>query len=105
METQMQKQKLKRFRKQFNDTCLKRDGGKCVLCAKPASVVHHICDRHEMPNNGYATENGVSLCDDCHKKAEQFHAKRSTWAIHPDELYKKINSSEQIARIACLMLK
>lgn len=47
-----------------------------------------------MPNGGYVRENGISLCEECHKKAEVFH---STGTPHPgyapDDLYKKINSN------------
>jgi len=55
---------------------------------------HHICDRNLMPNGGYVLENGISLCPECHEKAEVFH---STGTPVPgysvEELYKKINSS------------
>jgi hypothetical protein len=55
---------------------------------------HHITDRHLMPNGGYVRENGISLCPDCHVKAEVYH---STGVAHPgyapDDLYKAINSN------------
>lgn len=32
-----------------------------------------INDRHEMPNGGYAKENGITLCPQHHMAAEKFH--------------------------------
>lgn len=62
---------------------------------------HHITDRSEMPNGGYVKENGITLCkDDCHMKCEKFHISGGLeWneGMHPDDLYKKINSSLELA--------
>ena len=38
---------------------------------------HHITDRTEIINQGYVPENGITVCDDCHMKAEVFHIKGS----------------------------
>jgi 5-methylcytosine-specific restriction endonuclease McrA len=93
----------KEVRARFRETCLKRDRYQCVGCGyKPADPieldVHHITDRNEMPNGGYVKENGISLCGDCHVKAEVFH---QTGNPHPgfsiDELYLKIGSSYPLA--------
>jgi hypothetical protein len=58
---------------------------------------HHVT-RKIMPNGGYVKENGISLCEECHKKAEEFH---STGVAHPgyapDDLYRKINSNYEKA--------
>jgi hypothetical protein len=100
------KQDHKRWRIAFNQQCSTRDGNRCAMCGR-ANVkisVHHITDRHEMPNGGYSRSNGISLCDDkftfetmpqamrerlgiyeesdfnedcamsCHERAEIFHA-------------------------------
>lgn len=62
---------------------------------------HHISDRNLLPNGGYVKENGISLCEECHKKAEVFH---STGTSHPgyspEDLYKMINSNYEKAKEA-----
>lgn len=61
---------------------------------------HHITDRNEMPNGGYVKENGISLCPECHKKAELYHTSNKTvWhpGFHPNDLYAKIHSSYEIS--------
>lgn len=59
---------------------------------------HHITPREQMPKGGYVKENGISLCEDCHIKAEEwlkdherFHDFRS------DALYVLIGSSLETA--------
>jgi 5-methylcytosine-specific restriction endonuclease McrA len=105
--SETKKQRLKRWRLEFNEKCLKRDGGNCVICGQPAVDVHHITDRRLMPNYGFAPENGISLCAEHHKIAEAasmlaFHvAGQSYGEFKPSELYKKIGSSFEIAEEAC----
>ena len=96
----------KRIRTLFRDDCYKRDGFRCAVCGMKSSKdkaqerldAHHITDRNLMPNGGYVKENGISLCPECHEKAEVFH---STGTPVPgysvEELYKKINSSYEKA--------
>lgn len=57
-------------REQFTTICLKRDGGKCVFCKKPATEVHHILDRKLFDNGGYYEDNGASVCGKCHLLCE-----------------------------------
>lgn len=57
-------------RKTFRETVLERDGGKCVVCKNSATSVHHIIDRKLFEDGGYYMNNGASLCDECHLKAE-----------------------------------
>ena len=90
----------------FRDACYKRDGFRCAMCGVKSSKekaeeeldAHHITDRNLMPNGGYVKENGISLCAECHEKAEIFH---STGTAHPgfapEDLYKKINSTYEKA--------
>lgn len=90
----------KEIRKIFKQEVFARDGYKCVFCDKEAVDAHHITDRHEMPNGGYVKENGISLCSEHHKIAEKYHEScGKTWVdgFHPDELYRKIGSSKEIA--------
>ena len=90
------------IREQFRNDVFTRDGGKCVFCEKVAQDAHHITDRNslEMPNGGYVKENGISLCSEHHRLAEKYHEScGKTWVdgFHPDELYRKIGSSKEIA--------
>jgi predicted restriction endonuclease len=90
------KQKRHNFRKMV----FERDHFKCVFCENNAVDAHHITDRNEMPNGGYILENGISLCENHHRMAEKFHeTKGEFWfeGFHPDDLYKKINSSKELA--------
>lgn len=65
-----------------------------------------------MPYGGYIKENGITLCKECHIKAEYYYI----YPIHttkvtvlsqytPNELFKIIESSEELARKACERLK
>jgi len=96
----------KAVRKTFRDTVFKRDRFRCVMCDMKSSKetaeqdldAHHITDRKLMPNGGYVKENGISLCPDCHQKAEVFHSTGTALeGFAPDDLYKKINSNYELA--------
>ncbi len=105
----------KNIRSEFRSETFKRDGYRCVCCGLKADAsnpealldAHHITDRREMPNGGYVKENGISLCKhdkngemSCHMKAEQFHISNGVrWynGFHPNELYRKIGSSKEMA--------
>lgn len=94
------------IRKAFRDACYKRDGFRCAMCGMKSSKdkaeeeldAHHINDRRLMPNGGYVKENGISLCSECHEKAEVFHSTGTpVEGYSPEDLYKKINSSYELA--------
>lgn len=84
------------------------------MCGTPATPenwqdvldVHHVTDRHLLPNGGYVKENGISLCAPCHEKAEEFHR---TGVAHPgysvDDLYRKIGSDLEKATAASERLR
>lgn len=57
-------------RDDFRESVFKRDGSKCVMCKGIAQDAHHILERRLFPDGGYDIDNGVSLCGDCHIKAE-----------------------------------
>ena len=99
METK--KQKLKRLKQAFNKECLERDNFCCVFCKEKQELnVHHIIDRHDLENMGYTKWNGITLCSMHHWKAEQYHiSKGKEWVeeFHPEDLFKKINSSKEKA--------
>ncbi len=64
---------------------------------------HHITDADLMPAGGYVVENGISLCPEDHIRAERFHSSGGTqWepGMHPDDLYRLIGSSKEIALAA-----
>jgi len=95
----------KDVRRNFREGVLKRDKNKCRVCNDSVSKLdaHHITDRSLMPNGGYVVENGISLCDKeggCHMKAEKWHISGETEfepGYHPNDLYKLINSSYELA--------
>lgn len=62
-------------RKQFREFCLERDNFKCVVCKDDCdNSPHHLISEklfkqpHEL--GGYFVDNGATLCNDCHLKAE-----------------------------------
>lgn len=87
----------KLIRLKFQEEVFKRDKNKCCFCDETSDLdAHHITDRHLMPNGGYVKENGISLCKEHHLDAEEFHLTNGEhWfeGMHPNDLYKKINSS------------
>lgn len=90
-------------RQAFRAAVFLRDGNRCRGCGGTRGdlVAHHITDRSEMPGGGYVPENGISLCNDCHLKAEAFHRDGTAipgWA--PEDLYARIGSSPEAALAA-----
>jgi hypothetical protein len=69
MSANLTEKKLNRdeFRKQV----FQRDNHKCVVCSAPAVDAHHIIDRSLWADQGFYLNNGASLCEPCHLKAEQ----------------------------------
>ena len=93
-------------REAFRDAVFARDAYRCRICGfEPArdQVIelldaHHITDRANMPGGGYVKENGISLCAECHLRAEEYHQTgAATEGWHPDDLYRKIGSSHEKA--------
>lgn len=105
----------KEIRRKFREVCLKRDKLACVMCGKKAKSfeeaeeifdVHHIINRENIINQGYVLQNGITLCEEDHLKAEEFF--KTGTAIpgyHPDDLFIKINSSPEKAHEAAKKLK
>lgn len=93
----------KEVRRKFREKVFKRDSYRCVTCGfKPEDLIeldaHHITDRNEMPNGGYVVENGISLCESCHMKAESEHqGVTPPEGFSREELYNKIQSSYDLA--------
>lgn len=110
----MEKSRKKLMRSQFRKSVFDRDRYKCRCCGKsgydrqeePVADkipldAHHITNRDEMPNGGYCKENGISVCDDCHLKAESFWSTGEVVdGFCPRDLYNLIGSSLEIATIA-----
>jgi hypothetical protein len=103
------KQNHKRWRKEFNSLCLERDKNKCVFCNVNNELdVHHITDRHDVPNGGYASSNGITVCQEHHLLCEEWHSSNQTTfhpGYHPNDLYRIINSSYDKAYTDCQKLK
>ena len=92
----------KNIRKQFRDSVFGRDNNKCKICGATGKLdSHHIFPRTAMLNGGYVKENGISLCEVCHQKSEQFYSTGvAAVGFHPDELYNAIDSSFELACMA-----
>lgn len=115
----------KQIRATFRNSVFERDRYLCKCCKKPGKDrqggdgwkkfhaeeiglveldAHHITNRSLLPNGGYVKENGVSVCNECHLKAESFSgsikeylgtlpAPETDDSFAPDSLYKLIGSS------------
>jgi 5-methylcytosine-specific restriction endonuclease McrA len=94
----------KQIRAKFRSEVFSRDKHTCKGCLKKFLEenldAHHITDRNEISNGGYVKENGITLCEECHLKAEKYHisgGKEFIDEFHPNDLYKKIRSSLELA--------
>ena len=91
----------KQIRENFRNNVFTRDKNKCIFCDISENIdAHHITDRNQMPNGGYIIQNGISLCEVHHKMAEKYHETNGEeWieGLYPDDLYKKIGSSKELA--------
>lgn len=54
----------------FREGVFARDKQTCVVCGQPGVDAHHIIERRLFSDGGYYLNNGVTLCSDCHIKAE-----------------------------------
>ena len=66
-------------RTDFRQACVERDGGECLSphCNNPVTAdpdgpgeVHHIMERKLWSDGGYIPDNGASVCNECHRLAE-----------------------------------
>jgi len=98
----------KQIRNNFRYAVFSRDKYRCVKCgfmsspekAKEELDAHHIMDRSIMLEGGYVKENGITLCKKCHVFAEDWHnsgEKLFKKGYHPNDLYKAIGSSFELA--------
>jgi 5-methylcytosine-specific restriction endonuclease McrA len=95
----------KEIREKFRNDVFKRDKYTCKVCNQKSNIenldAHHIIDRGDIINGGYVKENGITVCKiDCHFKVEMFHIyEGEQWEpnLHPDDLYKLIGSSKELA--------
>ncbi len=58
--------------KLWRKSCFERDNWTCQICGQNGGklVVHHINNFAEFPELRLAIDNGITLCNDCHK---EFH--------------------------------
>lgn len=102
--------KKQQVRSDFRKAVFKRDNFRCKTCKTPGTEdtldAHHVTDRNQMPNGGYVKENGISLCEPCHEKAEAFHVHGvAVPGFSPEELYVLIGSTYEQAWECSLKLK
>ena len=57
-------------RDEYREAVFARDKQRCVVCDAPAVDVHHIVERKLWVDSGYYLDNGASLCEPCHLRAE-----------------------------------
>jgi 5-methylcytosine-specific restriction endonuclease McrA len=97
----------KQIRNNFRYAVFSRDKYRCVKCgfvsspekAKEELDAHHIMDRSIMAG-GSVKENGATLCKKCHELAEEWHysgEKLFKEGYHPNDIYKAIGSSFELA--------
>ena len=105
----------KEIREKFKREVFKRDNYTCKVCKKVYGIensnlldAHHIVDRSEIISGGYVKENGITVCKEpllsfetsCHMKCEKYHISSGNECeegLHPDDLYKLIKSSKDLA--------
>ena len=100
--------KKKAIRRAFRDAVFERARYRCECCGLhgqdaqgnsneglPPLDAHHITNRNLMPNGGYVKENGISVCSECHEKAED-----EEQGYEPEVLYEIIGSSREAAELA-----
>jgi hypothetical protein len=60
-------------RDEFRNAVFERDEHRCVICGEsnPPLDAHHIMERRLWDDGGYFIDNGATLCQSCHIKAEQ----------------------------------
>lgn len=99
----------KSLREAFRNAVFKRDKYTCVKCGFTSSPekcrveldAHHIISRENIINQGYVKENGITLCKECHIKAEKFYSTgipEINFSI--SDLFNDIKSTEEKAREA-----
>lgn len=57
-------------RDEFREAVFARDKLRCVVCGMPPVDAHHIVERKLWVDGGYFLDNGASLCEPCHLRAE-----------------------------------
>ena len=57
-------------RDEYREGVFARDGHRCVVCGLPAADAHHIVERKLWVDGGYYLDNGASVCEGCHLRAE-----------------------------------
>lgn len=104
----------KQIRRDFRNMVFARDHYTCRVCGVigldrqqvyasqyiPDNLLdaHHITNKDDIPHGGYVLENGIALCQICHKKAGEHHATGTGDPQYsPDALYALIGSSYELA--------
>lgn len=60
--------------KQWRESVFKRDEYRCQKCGQIGGylTVHHVSSWAEYPQFRYLINNGLTLCEECHKKTDNY---------------------------------
>lgn len=78
-KTRLQRQKDRKTleNQRFVNECLKRDEFTCKCCGNRGKlVVHHLNGYHWDIKHRFDIENGVTLCEECHKKYHHIYGSK-----------------------------
>lgn len=69
----------KRFYDEWREAVFKRDGYKCQKCGSSEKLqVHHVKPFLKHPHLVIVIDNGMTLCEDCHRDVDDIHRKMVT---------------------------
>lgn len=75
-----------------------RDNNKCVVCGSKENLqAHHLLEKHYYPQFANNTDNGITLCRECHRAAHNGSFQPKSCALQPlaisyDVVWKKIKA-------------
>lgn len=80
----------------FRNSVFERDDYTCVACGNKGTLnAHHINNYHSDVDNRYNIDNGVTLCDKCHKS---FHKKYGNKVNNKSQLEEFIKDNTEVTK-------
>jgi len=82
--------------KEWRKKCLKRDNFTCQICGKHGGKlqVHHVNNFAEFKELRYKTNNGITLCEDCHQEFHRIFGQRNNTKEQLED-FKKVKNTIQ----------